>query len=72
MPRTHHARANIWCSHGVRAAYDLRAVAEVDGRFDRVIVHGFKTVCNGAVESIGCRRSGSQIARFARTMRSHG
>eukprot|EP00974_Lingulodinium_polyedra_P010889 1047545-Lingulodinium_polyedra.AAC.1 len=31
-----------WCPHGVRGACDLRAGAAADGRFDRIIVHGFK------------------------------
>eukprot|EP00974_Lingulodinium_polyedra_P127441 11202188-Lingulodinium_polyedra.AAC.1 len=31
-----------WCLHGVCEACDLRVVVPADGRFDRIIVHGFK------------------------------
>eukprot|EP00974_Lingulodinium_polyedra_P067617 6547371-Lingulodinium_polyedra.AAC.1 len=34
--------APFLCSHGVREACDLRGAAAADGRFDRIIVHGFR------------------------------
>eukprot|EP00974_Lingulodinium_polyedra_P009123 872474-Lingulodinium_polyedra.AAC.1 len=37
-PRAHQK----WCSHGIHEACDARTAVAADGRFDRIIAHGFQ------------------------------